>query len=137
LCYKGIDGDWNTLTIEPHEQIERYLPLNPERAERFVNEWEGFVLSCLRRMRVSDEEDVLFRIFYRALNALPDFRSDSKISTWLYRIAWREGLRHCEKQKRLAHNEAPILEAENEADPGEGALEVLEMKDLLEKNYGR
>lgn len=84
----------DTLTIEQHEQIERYLPLNPERAKSFVNEWEGFVLSCLRRMRITDEEDVLYRIFYRALNALPNFRCDSKLSTWLYRITWREGVRH-------------------------------------------
>jgi hypothetical protein len=45
--------------IEQREQIERYLPLNAERAEHFVNEWEEFVLSCIRRMRIADEEDVL------------------------------------------------------------------------------
>ena len=56
------------MIIEPREQIERYIPLNPERAERFVNEWEGYVLSCIRRMRIIDEEDVLYRVFYRALS---------------------------------------------------------------------
>lgn len=107
-------------------QIERYLPLNPERAESFVNEWEGFVLSCLRRMRIADEEDVLYRVFYRALNALPDFHGDSKLSTWLYRIAWREGLRHIQKQKSTAQKEAPIIEADDTPDPGDSALDVLE-----------
>lgn len=114
------------MTIEQHEQIERYLPLNPERAENFVNEWEGFVLSCIRRMRITDEDDVLYRIFYRALNALPNFRCDSKISTWLYRITWREGLRHIKKQKSYAQNKTPITEADDQPDQGENALEVLE-----------
>ena len=81
------------MTTDARERIDRYRPLNQERADLFVKEWEGFVLSCLRRMRITDEEDVLFRVFYRALNALPDFRRDSKISTWIYRIAWREGIR--------------------------------------------
>jgi RNA polymerase sigma factor (sigma-70 family) len=121
------------LTIEPREQIDRYLPLTPERAERFVEEWEGFVLSCIHRMRIIDTEDVLYRVFYRALNALPDFRGDSRISTWLYRISWREGLRHIRKQERTTDREAPILEADDQPDPGEGVIEVLERQETAEQ----
>ncbi len=120
------------MTIELREQINRYLPLNPERAEIFIKEWEGFVLSCLRRMRIADEEDVLYRIFYRALNALPDFRSDSKISTWLYRITWREGVRHIQIKQSSARMETPIDEADDPPDPGEGILEVLERRESAE-----
>jgi RNA polymerase sigma-70 factor (ECF subfamily) len=90
------------------------------------------VLSCIRRMRIVDEEDVLYRIFYRALNALPNFRSESKISTWLYGITWREGLRHIQKQKRFEQEEAPIIEAETQSDPGESVLEVLERRETAE-----
>jgi RNA polymerase sigma-70 factor, ECF subfamily len=121
------------LTMEQREQIERYLPLNPERAESFVNEWEGFVLSCLRRMRIADEEDVLYQIFYRALDALPDFRRDSKICTWLYRITWREGLRHIQKRKSSIQKEAPIIEADDQPDPGESVLTVLERQETAER----
>ncbi len=90
------------------------------------------MLSCIRRMRIVDEEDVLFRIFFRALNALPNFRSDSKISTWLYGIAWRESVRHIQTQKRFAQREAPIIEVENEPDPGESSLEVLERQETAD-----
>jgi RNA polymerase sigma factor (sigma-70 family) len=128
-CKSRAKEELDTLTIEPRDEVNRYLPLNPERAERFVNEWEGFVLSCIRRMRIADEEDVLYRIFYRALNALPDFRGDSKISTWLYRITWREGVRHIQKQKSAARMETPIEEADNSPDPGESVLEVLERQE--------
>ena len=114
------------MTIEQREQIERYLPLNPERSKSFVNEWEGFVLSCIRRMRITDEDDVLYRIFYRALNALPDFRGNSKISTWLYRITLRECLRHIQKLKSYAQKETPIKDIDEQFDPGESALKVLE-----------
>ncbi len=120
------------LTIEQREHIERYLPLNPERAERFVHEWEGFVLSCLRRMRITEEEDVLYRIFYRALNALPEFRGDSKISTWLYKITWREGVRHIQKQNSFTRMETPLDETDESPDPGESVLEVLERRETAE-----
>lgn len=121
------------MAIEAREQINRYLPLTPERAELFVEEWEEFVLSCIHRMRVMDTEDVLYRVFYRALNALPDFRSDSKISTWLYKITWRESLRYIRKQKRMALRELPILEENDQPDPGESVLEVLERRETAEQ----
>ncbi len=121
------------LTIEPREQINRYLPLTPQRAERFVEEWEGFVLSCIHRMRIMDSEDVLYRVFYRALNNLPDFRRDSKISTWLYKISWREGLRYIRRQNRTLEREASLVEAEDQPDPGESVLEVLERSETAEQ----
>ncbi len=121
------------MVIELREQTTRYLPLTPERAERFVDEWEGFVLSCIHRMRIMDTEDILYRVFHRSLNALPNFRSDSKISTWLYKITWREGLRYIQKQKLKAQKEAPILEAYDQPDPGESVLDVLERKETAEQ----
>jgi RNA polymerase sigma-70 factor, ECF subfamily len=121
------------LTSDLREQIERYLPLNPERVALFINEWEGFVLSCLRRMRIADDEEVLSLVIFRALNALPNFRNDSKISTWLYRITLRESLRHIQKQKRLAQKEVPLIEGEDFPDPGESALKVLERRETAEK----
>jgi RNA polymerase sigma-70 factor, ECF subfamily len=121
------------LTTEQRERIERYLPLNNERAELFVNEWEGFVLSCLRRMHIADEEDVLYRVFHRALDALPDFHRDSKLSTWLYRITWREGLRHIQRWKSSVQKEAPIDDADDPPDPGESALNVLERWETAER----
>ena len=121
------------LESESREQINRYLPLTPERAERFVNEWEGFVLSCIHRMRINDVEDILYRVFYRALNALPNFRGDSKISTWLYKISWRESLRYIQKQNRIANREIPIPDGYDQPDQNESVLEVLERKETAEQ----
>jgi len=91
------------------------------------------VLSCLRRMRIADEEDVLFRAFYRALNALPDFRRGSRISTWLYKIAWREGLRHIQKHKSASGLETQISETNDPPAPGNSVLEVLEREETAER----
>ena len=91
------------------------------------------MLSCINRMRIKDADDILYRVFYRALKGLPDFRSDSKISTWLYRISWREGLRYIRKQNRKAQKEETSLDVHDQPDPGESVLEVLERQETAEQ----
>lgn len=91
------------------------------------------MLSCIHRMRIKDTEDILYRVFYRALNGLTDFRSDSKISTWLYKISWREGLRHIRKQNRTEQKEKAGLDVNDQPDPGESVLEVLERQETAEQ----
>jgi len=92
------------------ESAEHYLPLTRESAARFLDDWEPFVRRRLRRLR-AEEEDVLYRVFDRALGALPRFRGESRLSTWLYRISYREALRHLERQGRLRERELPMAEA--------------------------
>lgn len=47
-----------------------------------------------------DADDVLQNTFLKAWMALDTFRGDSKISTWLYRIATNEAISFLEKNKR-------------------------------------
>ncbi len=57
-----------------------------------------------RRMVVdhADADDVAQNTFIKAWKALADFRGESKISTWLYRITTNESLTLIEKRKRVA-----------------------------------
>ena len=125
--------------LELREQPESYLPLDRERAARFLEDWEGYVRAQLRRMRV-EEDEVLYRVFDRALAALPRFRGESRLSTWLYRIAWREGLRQLEKQGRWKDREAPLEAAAtrpSEQDDPERVLERLESAERVREALGR
>lgn len=65
----------------------QYLPLDNQNTSQFLDDWEEFVLSIIRRMKVSDEAEAMSRVFTRALKGLPDFQGDSKLSTWMYKIA--------------------------------------------------
>lgn len=121
------------MAIDPREQLNRYLPLTPARAELFVEEWESYVLSCIHRMRIMDPEDILYSVFYRALNALPDFRGDSKLSSWLYKISLRECLRFIEKQNRTADIVTSITDEHEPPHPDESVLEVLERQETAEQ----
>ncbi|NCI47582.1 RNA polymerase sigma factor [Sediminibacterium soli] len=56
----------------------------------------------VRRMVVDhdDANDVLQNMFIKVWNGLENFREDSQLYTWLYRIATNEALSFLEQQKR-------------------------------------
>ncbi|MFC4263288.1 RNA polymerase sigma factor [Ferruginibacter yonginensis] len=56
----------------------------------------------IRRMVVGHEDanDVLQNMFVKAWKGLENFREDSQLYTWLYRIATNESLTFLEQQKR-------------------------------------
>jgi RNA polymerase sigma-70 factor (ECF subfamily) len=56
----------------------------------------------VRRMVVEHEDanDVLQNVFIRVWNGLENFREDSQLYTWLYRIATNECLTYLEQQKK-------------------------------------
>lgn len=56
----------------------------------------------IRRMVIEHEDanDVLQNVFIRVWNALENFREDSQLYTWLYRIATNECLTFLEQQKK-------------------------------------
>src|SRR5882672_12374821 len=56
----------------------------------------------IRRMVVDhdDANDVLQNVFIRVWKGLENFREDSQLYTWLYRIATNESLTYLEQQKK-------------------------------------
>jgi RNA polymerase sigma factor (sigma-70 family) len=58
----------------------------------------------IRRMVVQHEDanDVLQNLFIKVWKGLENFREDSQLYTWLYRIATNESLTFIEQQKRKA-----------------------------------
>ncbi|MCZ2222138.1 MAG: sigma-70 family RNA polymerase sigma factor [Chitinophagales bacterium] len=56
----------------------------------------------IRRLVVThdDANDVLQNVFIKVWNGLENFREDSKLYTWLYRIATNECLTFLDKQKK-------------------------------------
>ncbi len=87
-----------------------------------------------------DAEDVAQLVFFRASQALPDFRGESSLGTWLYRIArnaaldWRRGrARARATHEVLAWERIPLGGAEQDdpAPPADEALVRREMQECL------
>ena len=68
-----------------------------------------------------DANDLLQDIFIKIWAALPSFRRDARLFTWIYRIATNEVLNHLRKQKFKAivslESESAILEKKIDEDP--------------------
>lgn len=114
---------------DARESAARYLPLERRSAARFLDEWEPLVAGVLARMRVRESEEAMSRVFQKALRGLPDFRGESRISTWLYRIAWREGLRQVNKEQKRDEREVPLEVAANRPDSSEDQLQTMERQE--------
>ena len=56
----------------------------------------------IRRLVIGhdDANDVLQNVFIRVWNGLENFRQDSQLYTWLYRVATNESLTYIEQQKK-------------------------------------
>lgn len=78
-------------------------PATKERAfTAIVKKYQEKLYWHIRRMVVNHEDanDVLQNVFIKAWRGLENFREDSQLYTWLYRIATNESLTYIEQQKR-------------------------------------
>lgn len=66
----------------------------------------------IRRMVVShdDAEDVLQETFIRIFRYLGDFRAESSLATWIYRIATNECIRFLNRRKEMAVSTEEVQE---------------------------
>ncbi|MFT3936827.1 MAG: sigma-70 family RNA polymerase sigma factor [Chitinophagaceae bacterium] len=81
---------------------------NPSTKEKaftaIIKKYQEKLYWHIRRMVVEHEDanDVLQNVFIRVWNGLENFREDSQLYTWLYRIATNECLTFLEQKKRKA-----------------------------------
>lgn len=81
---------------------------NPETREKafaaIIKKYQEKLYWHIRRMVVEHEDanDVLQNVFIRIWKGLDNFREDSQLYTWLYRIATNECLSFLELQKKKA-----------------------------------
>src|SRR5215203_5659508 len=83
--------------------VEFRNPVTKEKAfTSIIKKYQEKLYWHIRRLVVDhdDANDVLQNVFIKVWNALENFREDSQLYTWLYRIATNECLTFLEQQKR-------------------------------------
>ena len=81
---------------------------DPESGFRMlVEKFQSPMYWHIRRMIIShdDAEDVLQETFIKIFRHLDDFRAESSLSTWIYRIATNECIRFLNRRKEEAVSE--------------------------------
>ncbi len=78
-------------------------PAQKEKAfTAIIKKYQERLYWHIRRLVITHEDanDVLQNLFIKVWNALENFREDSQLYTWLYRIATNESLTFLDQQKR-------------------------------------
>src|ERR1700760_815547 len=92
------------VTVQDTELLLQFR--NPETKEKaytdIIKKYQEKLYWHIRRMVVEHEDanDVLQNVFIKVWNGLENFREDSQLYTWLYRIATNEALTFLEQQKK-------------------------------------
>jgi len=105
-----------TTPVDINLDLGRLRRQDVDEFTRFVHAHEQFVMGLCQTLGLApaDCDDAAAETFALAFKALPGFRADSQLSTWLYRIAYRTAL----KVRRRYPKTASTSElAEQVADP--------------------
>ncbi len=83
------------------ELIHQICNGNPQAFRYLVKQYERLVFHVAARLlnRQEDLEDVCQEVFIKVHQKLPEFRGDSKLSTWIATIAYRISVNHLKKRK--------------------------------------
>ena len=68
----------------------------------FIDKYKGMVFLCCRTLGLRDDEaeDVASETFLAAYNGLRRYSGQAKLSTWLWSIAYRQGVNYLRKNRR-------------------------------------
>jgi RNA polymerase sigma-70 factor (ECF subfamily) len=96
---------------------------DPQALSRFYSAYYPLVWSLCRRLLRSeaDAEDALQTTFVRAFAALPGFRGEGSVKTWLYRIALNEAMTQLRKRAAGPGVTVPLDDERDGADNGAGS----------------
>lgn len=92
-----------TTTSDSELLLQFRNPLTKEKAyTSLIRKYQEKLYWHIRRMVVEHEDanDVLQNVLIRVWNGLENFREDSQLYTWLYRIATNESLTFLQQQKK-------------------------------------
>ncbi len=87
--------------MKEKELIHQICNGKPQAFRFLVKQYERLVFHVAARLlnRQEDLEDVCQEVFIKVHQKLPEFRGESKLSTWIATIAYRVAVNHLKKKK--------------------------------------
>ncbi len=106
-------SDTDPVESTPSEaELEALRNRDPEAVRRWIYGHRDYIEGVLRRYSTDAEiaRDLVQETFFQVLRSLPDFRGDSKLTTWLHSIAKNVALARYREDKRHSLLEEETLE---------------------------
>lgn len=122
------------MAVEPQTTIAMPPELTSEFSAVYEEHSQAIFYLALRMLgNPAQAEDATHDVFLKAFRARQDFRGESNLRTWLYRIT----INHCRNLSQTWHQRHVFSNADEsvwETTPhGESPLRVLEIKELGER----
>ncbi|MBD3219211.1 MAG: sigma-70 family RNA polymerase sigma factor [candidate division Zixibacteria bacterium] len=124
--------------------VERIKAGDNYAFERLIQKYQKLVSHIVFRMipNQADREDLCQDVFFKVYKNLQNFRFDSKISTWIGRIAYNGCLNYLEKKRVPLYDDltddTKDFEQNISADPGPDILaENKDLGDILRKEIDK
>ena len=104
---------------EYNEIVQAVLAGEKNRFAEIVDQHKNLVYSILLRMTDDHDEanDLAQEVFIKVYRQLKQFKGKSKLSTWIYKIAYFHGLSYLRKRKRwFTTNDDVLLQSDGDID---------------------
>ena len=125
------------MTWTDEELVARSIGGDRESFNQLILRWERPIYALAYRTigREEDARDVCQETFLRAFRALPAFRGQAKLSSWLYRIAinlCRDWIRR-ERRAAIVHptSDVDLVELAAATGPSESIEDLVARRDLV------
>ncbi|MCE5178933.1 MAG: sigma-70 family RNA polymerase sigma factor [Porphyromonadaceae bacterium] len=98
--------------MNENQRVQQVLSGNTSAFAYFVEAYQDMAITIAYRIcgNMQDAEDVVQESYVKAFRNLRSFRSDSKFSTWLYRIVYNTAITQTKKQMWLGSRETVVAE---------------------------
>ena len=117
--FSGLDGllsmdQWERALDDERRLVGEILAGDTSAFERFIDKYKALVVHVVYRMiaSVEDREDICQEVFMKTYRSLAGFRFESRLSTWVARVAYNTCINHLEKRREMLADEyMPTLES--------------------------
>lgn len=120
---------------EDHELVSNALRGDQRAYREIVERYHSMAYAAIRAVTGERDEieDILQDVFVKVYRGLEQFRGDSKLSTWIFRIARNEAINHV---ARIVPDTIPVESVDIQAPPGgnpESEFEKRQLREHLEQ----
>ncbi|HHY17921.1 MAG TPA: sigma-70 family RNA polymerase sigma factor [Firmicutes bacterium] len=125
--------------------VEKASKGDIEAFEALVTAYEKSLYNIAFRMVSNSEDamDIVQDVFLKAYQALPEFRGDSRFSTWIYRVCVNASLDYLRKNRKVKvySLDAPVVFPDSEVqrqieDSGDSTEDIVESQFLGQRVLG-
>lgn len=123
--------------IQEKEIIARVTKGDTQAFSILVDNYQNLIFHVVKKILPSqmDAEDVCQEVFVKIYRSIGSFRQDSKLSTWIAKIAYSSALNHLKKNKRSLTEDYPddLVNIKTDRDSPEKLLSKKDTSEYLNK----